>query len=106
LDDTRAVAVRLGPDSDEPTIYVEAIRAGGEAEVSFGGVADFSRVTDGIRAVAKDVSDALRDAGPTKLSVEMGFEVKLEAGGLIALLARGGGTASITVSMEWEAGNE
>ena len=102
--DTKDVPVKLGSDdSNEAVIYVQARQEGGESEVAFGGVADFSRVTDGIKLVAKDVAVALRDASPNKLTVEMGFEVKLESGGLIALLAAGGGSASITVTMEWEA---
>jgi hypothetical protein len=102
--DTKDVPVKLASgDKNQAVIYVQARHEGGESEVAFGGVADFSRVTDGIRMVAKDVADALRDASPKKLSVEMGFEVKLDSGGLIALLAAGGATASITVTMEWEA---
>ena len=104
MEDTKDVPVKLRPDApDTAVIYVQAQRSGGEAEVAFGGVADFSRVTDGIRAVAREVAGALRDASPDKLSVEMGFEVKVESSGLIALLASGGGTASIKVTMEWEA---
>lgn len=101
--DVIEVPVRLGGgDPGTAIIYVEARRRVGEGEVASGGIADFGRVTDGIRLVARDIGEALKEAGPDKLTVEMGFEVKAEAGGLIALLARGGATATINVTMVWD----
>jgi hypothetical protein len=83
-------------------LYVEAKDTGGEAEVGFSVVEGLAQVTDAIGAVAGQVADALEKVAPRKFSVELGFEIKAESSGLVALLARSGGTATIKVTMEWE----
>jgi hypothetical protein len=82
-------------------LYVEARPPEGEAEVAFGVVEGLDKVTAAIRAIAGDVAAALRAVAPDKYTVEMGFELKAEAGGLVALLVRSGGTATINVTLEW-----
>jgi hypothetical protein len=83
-------------------LYVETVGPAGEAEVGFSVVDGLRQVTDAIGAVAGEVAGALEKAAPQKFSVELGFELKSESGGLVALLARAGGTATIKVTMEWE----
>ncbi len=100
--------VLLRPDGEEQTpdsglkLYVEARRPSGEQPVAFGIVEGLGDVTDAISIVAGRVADALRSAGPDKYTVEMGFELKAEAGKLVALLAHGGATATINITLEWE----
>lgn len=98
------VPVEIATASGSPVLlYVETTGdGGGEAEVGFSVVDGLRQVTDAIGAVAGEVAGALEKAAPQKFSVELGFEVKSEAGGLVALLARAGGTATIKVTMEWE----
>lgn len=83
-------------------LLVETAGAGGEAEVGFSVVQGLNQVTDAIGAVAGDVAAALEKVAPQKFGVEMGFEIKAESSGLVALLTRSGGTATIKVTMEWE----
>jgi hypothetical protein len=89
--------------SDGPLmLFVEARRAEGEQEVGYNIVDGLGDVTDAIRFVTERVAEALKAASPDKYSVELGFEIKVEAGKLVALLAHGGATATIKVTLEWE----
>lgn len=101
--DTREVEVALTTAAGRPvTLYVEARDNGGEGEVGSIVFDGMRQVTDAIGAVAGDIADAVAKVAPQKFSVELGFEVKAESSGLVALLARTGGTATIKVTMEWE----
>jgi hypothetical protein len=82
-------------------LYVEARDLGGEQEVGFSFAEGFDGVMDTIKSVSMKVSDALQAVSPDKFSVELGFEFVLEAGKLVALFAKAGGTASINVTLEW-----
>jgi hypothetical protein len=60
-------------------------------------------VTAAIEQTGKDLSAALRAAAPTRASVELGFNISVEAGQLVALLVgKGSGEASIKVTLEWD----
>jgi hypothetical protein len=98
VSDHKAVKVQV----DENTfIYVDAVDvAGGESEVA-GRVFDLEDVLASVRAVAQRVAESLKAISPDKCSVELGFEVKAEAGGLVALLVRSGGSASLKITLEW-----
>jgi NTP-dependent ternary system trypsin peptidase co-occuring protein len=97
------VPVEIATAGGSPVLlYVQTVDAGGEAEVGFSVVDGLRQVTDAIGAVAGEVAGALERAAPQKFSVELGFELKSESGGLVALLAKAGGTATIKVTMEWE----
>ena len=82
-------------------LYVEARRGAGEAEVSNKVVKGLEQVTGSIEAVAANVARAVRAASPDAFTVELGFEMKAEAGGLVAMLVRSGGAATIKVTLEW-----
>lgn len=64
--------------------------------------ANLDKVFAAIKTVSGSVANALRAARPDKFSVEMAFTIKAEAGGLVALLVRSGGEATIKVTVEWE----
>jgi len=107
-DGTREVTVRLGrgPDGNKletpVLLYVETRSDGGEEEVSNKIVDGLQNVLDAIRALSSEIADAVRAAGPDRFSVEMGFEIKGESGGLVAVLVRAGGTATVKVTLGWE----
>lgn len=87
---------------DGARLYVEAIGDTGEQEVLGGKVIDgLGGVTDAIRALGDQLTRAVKAIEPDQFSIEFGFEFKVEQGGLVALLVRGGGTASVTVTLEW-----
>lgn len=104
MPDVREIPVEIATGTGAPVrLYVEARDSGGgEADVAFDVADGMRQVTDAIGAVAGTVADTLAAVAPQKFSVELGFEVKAEAGGLVALLVRSGGSATITVKMEWE----
>ena len=94
-------------------LYVEA-REGGEVveggggdeleETAFSVKAGLKSVTDAIRAVGQEIADAYRAVGPDTFTVELGFDMKAEQGGVVALFVKAGGSASIKVTMEWKKG--
>jgi hypothetical protein len=97
------IEVPTDPGGGTVKLYVEARRPTGEQMVSAVNVeGTLDDVTRSIRYVAASVGDALRAAAPSRSSLELGFEVKVEAGKLVALLAHGGATATIKVTLEWE----
>jgi len=99
------VLLATGPDGTDPPVrlYIEARRGGGEGEISNKPFEGLDKVTASIEAVSASVARAVKAAAPTTFSVELGFEIKAESSGLVALLVRSGGTATIKVSMEWAA---
>lgn len=64
-------------------------------------VAKLSTITSSIERVSRDVLDAVRRAGPSKATVELGFGLAVEAGQVVALFGKGKGEASIRVILEW-----
>jgi hypothetical protein len=55
-----------------------------------------------IRALSNRLGDVLREVQPTKASVKYGLELEVRDGTLLATLVRGGGKASLEVTLEWE----
>ncbi len=64
----------------------------------------FDGVTNSIEAIADRVTAALERAKPDKAVVEFGIDVGVESGGLTGLLATGTGSATLKITLEWEAG--
>jgi hypothetical protein len=65
-------------------------------------VARLGRVTDSIERVSREVLEAAKRASPTKATVEIGFSLAVEQGQLLALVGKGRGEGSITVTLEWD----
>ncbi len=59
---------------------------------------DLSKTLDGFAELLKSIWDK---AGPTKATIEVGFEIAVKSGKLTAILVEGSGTASMKVTMEW-----
>jgi hypothetical protein len=85
-------------------VGVQAHRVGSaEEDVSaLGKVLDFKGVIDSIESIATAMTEALAKAKPHKAGVEFGVDVGVESGGLTALLVKGSGTATLTITLEWE----
>ncbi|MFF7977148.1 CU044_2847 family protein [Streptomyces sp. NPDC007905] len=62
---------------------------------------DFSDLTHKISSVASELGAALRAVGPDAATVELGFEVGVEPGGLTAVLVKGTGKANLKLTLEW-----
>lgn len=63
---------------------------------------DFSQVRESLAGFAEVVREGLKDAKPSKTSVEIALELGLSSGKLAAILASGNATASIKITLEWE----
>lgn len=111
---TQLVEVRLSRESDglpldkHVVLYVEA-RADddvlpSEGEVSSRIVDSLTDALDAIRLVSAQIAQSIKDAGPDRFTIQLGFELKAEAGGLVAMLVRTGGTATMQVTLEWQGG--
>jgi hypothetical protein len=64
----------------------------------------FDGVTNSIEAIADRVTAALESAKPRKAAVEFGIDVGVETSGLTGLLAKGSGSATLKITLEWEPG--
>src|SRR3954471_6721236 len=61
----------------------------------------FDGVTGSIEAIADRVTASLTRAKPDKATVEFGIDVGIETGGLTGLLAKGSGSATLKITLEW-----
>jgi hypothetical protein len=62
---------------------------------------DLSAALDRVGEIGSLVMDKLKEAKPSKTTVELRFGFAVEAGKLTALWVGGKGEASLTVTMEW-----
>lgn len=91
------------------TALVHAVDAGGGAGAAKAAIVakhDLSAVMGTLEGMSLAVKSALAKARPDKVSVEFGLELAVKAGTLTAMLVDGGGTASLRVTLEWQAGDE
>ncbi|WP_242466007.1 CU044_2847 family protein [Marichromatium gracile] len=86
---------------EEGNVYIEVLQSGRQ-EVSDIGALSFGKITDVLRIVMKELGVAVDSAKPTKASVEVNFEFALEAGEIVALIARGSSKANLKVLLEWD----
>jgi hypothetical protein len=96
-DNVGEVAVVL----DGVRFYVEARQDSMEHEVSGTLAAGLGAAMEAITTLGSHISAAVRTIEPDHFGIQLGFEFKLEQGALVAVLVRGGATASVTVNLEW-----
>ncbi|MFE4589862.1 CU044_2847 family protein [Streptomyces laurentii] len=58
-------------------------------------------LTDVVRGVVGSLRAGLTPEGPVEVAVSFGIELSAQAGKVIGVLADGGGTASVNVSLTW-----
>lgn len=81
--------------------HVPPAAAGGEVEIA-SLKQTFESVTESIRDISARLVEAVKAAAPDKATLELGFDLTMENGVLVAFLVKGTGTASIKVTLEWE----
>jgi Trypsin-co-occurring domain 1 len=86
---------------DGGTMVIAVEQVGSTLVADTGIMAKLSTITSSIEHVSRDVLDAVRRAGPSKATVELGFGLAVEAGQVVALFGKGKGEASIKVTLEW-----
>jgi hypothetical protein len=82
------------------TIQVEATVRTTEEDVAFA-VPPIEGLSEAIEGLSASILESLKRIQPKKATVEFGIDIGLESGKLTALLVKGTGTASITVTLEW-----
>lgn len=90
------------PGDENRRIYIEVIPRGGREEVGLLETIPFEQVSELLASVATSIGNTLERAKPKKATIELGVEFGLEAGKLVALIARGAGKANLKISLEWE----
>jgi len=98
------VVVRRAKVGTDQVILVEA-RTSGDREEDVGArdLLSFDGVEQSITAISERVIAALTHVRPDRASVEFGIDVTVESGALTGLLAKGAGTATLKVTLSWEA---
>jgi hypothetical protein len=65
------------------------------------GIPSFSDVTTTIEDVSQSLVAAFSKVRPDKARVSFGVDVAVKAGKLVSMLTESGGTATLTVTLEW-----
>ena len=94
-------------DGDEPVILIQVredmpgvqLQASSEAIIR-GSRRNLERAGELAKIAAETVGKALAEASPTKGTVEFSISFEAEVG--VPVLAKGKGTGSVTVTLEWE----
>jgi hypothetical protein len=81
--------------------YVEVVPRGRQ-EVGVLDSIPFDQVVSTLTLIAKGLEAAIDTVKPSKAAIEIGIEFGLEAGQLVALIARGTGKANLKVTLEWD----
>ncbi|MFG2112674.1 CU044_2847 family protein [Streptomyces sp. NPDC048718] len=81
----------------------ELDRGSGFQDTGFGDrvVSMAGGLTDVVRGVVGSLRAGLTPEGPVEVAVSFGIELSAQAGKVIGVLADGGGTASVNVSLTW-----
>ncbi|MEU4218974.1 CU044_2847 family protein [Actinoplanes sp. NPDC026623] len=104
VDDTRLIPVTAGDDR----IYLSVRQlgaAGDEREVS-ARIPSFDEVVAKVTALACGAVDGLRNTGASRVTLEFGCEVGVEAGQLIAIIGKATGKSTFKIGLEWSAATE
>ena len=83
-------------------VAVEARNVSPEQPVGIRDVLSFDGVAESIEAVADRVTGAFDRVKPDRAAVEFGVDVGVESGALTGLIAKGTGSATLKVTLEWE----
>lgn len=99
--ETQWQPLRMDDDANR-RVFVEIVSRGGREEVGVLDSIPFEEVTETLASIAKGIGATLERAGPKRATVELGVAFGLEAGQLVALIARGSGSANLKITLEWE----
>lgn len=104
----RIVTVDLGTDDEGNPVFlaVAAEQVGPTLVADEDVVARLGALTAPIERLSREVLEALKRASPTKATVELSFGVAIESSGLVAMIGKGKGEGSITVTLEWDGSRE
>jgi len=89
---------------DGTVVRLEARTAGSTQEdvSALSETLKFEGVVNAVESISSAMTKALASVKPDKATVEFGVDVAVESGALTALLVKGKGTATLTVTLEWQ----
>jgi hypothetical protein len=96
---TQVIPVKL---PNEEIIRVQATVIPSKQDTASLPALPFQEMLGSIEGIAQAVAATLKKVMPRKATVELGLEVAIESGKLIALLVKGTGTANLKITLEWE----
>ncbi len=98
---TKIIPVEL---ADGTIIRVEATPFG-EQKVSFHN-RHFQEFIISLKTLVTEIASPLREihqaVQPDKMSITLGVDISIESSQLTALIVKGGGSANLEITMEWE----
>jgi hypothetical protein len=103
MNDSAVIKVDIG---DGRVIAVEASSTDPERPVGIGQKLSFDGVTESIEAIAQRLTDVIDRAAPQRAEVEFGVDVGVETTGLVGILAKGTGSATLKIKLAWERGGK
>lgn len=100
MSQTKIVPIKL---NDGTIMNIEATRVGNEEEeiAEIDRFFQFSDATTQITSISREIVDSAKKIDLDKICVKMGFEIGIESGKLIALLAKGTAKANLEITLEW-----
>ncbi|MBD2107675.1 CU044_2847 family protein [Nodosilinea sp. FACHB-13] len=98
-DRTDTIQARL---EDGTIVKVEVAATGGRQDVAGGQIPNLKDVGKAIEGIVEAVAAPIQKAMPSKATVKFGVDIAVEPGQLTALLVKGGGNATLEITLEWE----
>jgi hypothetical protein len=87
---------------DGTIVKVQVAATGGRQDVAGGQIPALKDVGKAIEGIVEAVATPIHKAMPSKATVKFGIDVAVEPGQLTAMLVKGGGNATLEVTLEWE----
>ena len=87
---------------DGTVIQVQVAATSRRQDVAGGKIPDLKDVGKAIEGIVEAVATPIHKAMPSKATVKFGVDVAVEPGQLTALLVKGGGNATLEITLEWE----
>lgn len=86
--------------NDSSIVQVQVAATGGRQDVAGGKIPDLQDVGKAIEGIVEAAVAPIHKAMPSKATVRFGIHTVTEPGQLTALLVKGGGTATLEVTLE------
>ena len=87
---------------DGSIVQIQVSATGRRQDVAGGKVPELKDVGKAIEGIVEAVAAPIHKAMPSKATVKFGIDIAVEPGQLTALLVKGGGNATLEVTLEWE----
>ena len=82
-------------------VLIEVTVIDPEQDVAFEAL-DLDGLVAAVKGVASSFATALREAGPSKATIELGVTAGLDAGRLVAILGKASASSTLKLTLEWE----